>query len=40
MQLKALLTLAVASLCHSDAHCSRGEHCKQQGEFPNIKVYK
>ncbi|KAM3526446.1 hypothetical protein NHJ13051_000736 [Beauveria bassiana] len=45
MQLKTLLTLAlataVAGLCHSDADCPQGQHCKQQGEFPpNIKVCK
>lgn len=27
-------------LCHSDADCPSGKHCKQQGEFPNIKVCK
>ncbi|KAM3506437.1 hypothetical protein MY10362_002365 [Beauveria mimosiformis] len=44
MQFKALLALALAialaALCHSDADCPQGQHCKQQGEFPNIKVCK
>lgn len=32
--------MAVAGPCHSDADCPAGQHCKQQGEFPNIKVCK
>lgn len=46
MQFTALITLALATaatasgLCHSDADCPKGQHCKQQGEFPNIKYCK
>lgn len=43
MQFKALITLALATAaaaCHSNADCPAGQQCKQQGEFPNIKVCK
>lgn len=42
---KSLLTMATIFIgmtvasgpCHSDADCPPGKHCRQQGEFPNIK---